>query len=409
MSRKLGLVLAIISAFVFTSCKVKVNVDPGNLALKCEAQVADEFSDGVDSGQPVNINVTASGGKAPYQMLGTIGTFDPSTTISKTYTNTSDEDITVEDVAIVNDSIGFTTQCGFSVVVHPVSDDDPTLSVVATPATFVPVGSTITLTATATNLGSSPTFSFSESESNVEKLQSGNTAVFWATDTVAHTFNVLVTASGNGEQVSQSVQLFFTTNSQPSLSVVATPSASVPVGGTITLTATATNLGSSPVFTFTETESNVDKLQNGNVAVFWATNSLAHTFDVVVTASGNGQQVSQTVHLSFTTSTTFSCTAHTDFSNYRVYYGPWQPVYDGLYNSVLTWATIPSGVGVSPFRITNVSATPHAEGVYQSYNNDPLMKEVFFYEAGQFQLILTVKDAVNTSTTCTTPSFNVWW
>lgn len=409
-----GLVLFVVAIFSLSGCKI-----PEHVKLRCTAEVAEAFADGVDSGVPVDVEVNATGGEVPYYMLGVIGTFNPSTTISRSYTNDGEEDIIIDDLVLVNDNLGFTTQCGFSVTVRPEPvdpDPNPTLVLVATPSASVDTDSIITVTATATDFGDTPSFVFDFDEVGVAIAQNENIAEFFATDDLGHQFDVTVTASGDGEEVSETITLNFTLIvDDPTLECTLThDTGDYEIGDTVPFSVTAIT-GESLVITegSTGTDGTVQYLV-GNI--FGISYSSIGTKVVTVKAESdagikcnNGETLSDVVTIE-SAQPVLSCNAFTDESNYRVWYGPNYPNWDGsMYNSVVTWAEIPAGVGVGTVSIVDVAASNDPEGHYFTYNNDPLAKEIFFYEAGFFQVTLTVEDTDGNRATCLTDFFNVWW
>lgn len=316
-------VLKLVSLFsvlvLVSACKVEVEAkgtvvpqvasgDP----LTCSAQLSSSMGGSVQSGVSAPIEVSATGGSAPYEILDSAVAFQSQTVIARTYSNTSNANIQVVDTVAVTDQAGHVTQCNFLVTVTPENAPPSSLacSLVATPSNpALNQNSVFVVTAQG---GTAP-YQFSNfvpgaSSTVVSPLSA--TSATTASATAKYTTSGLRTASTTvsdnaGAQVTCSTSV--NVAPAPSVSVVASPATSVVFGNTITLTATPANFSSTPTYNFTTSRSGVNIVKNGAVAS--VTSSTAQsTFTVTVTATAGSQTATTTIDLSFLNPTSLPCT-----------------------------------------------------------------------------------------------------
>lgn len=317
----------VVVGFLTQACKVVVpdqvttgggtgNSQSQNL-LTCSAVISGVSS--ATSGTPVPILVNASGGTAPYSLPGISGTFASFTTTTRTYSNTTSSDIIVDDQVTILDSASNAATCGFKVTVK--SSSNPTnvsCSLVANPNPAV-VNTNVVLSATASG-GTAP-YTFGSlvvgtDGSIVNTLSSSSSTQ--ATATVKWSSSGLKTPSvvaqdANGNLATCSVSE--TVNPAASVSLVASPSASVAANQVITLSAVPANFAPTS-YTFSTSDTNV-RLTMGSqvgtsvtgtsaVIAVSSLDGLNHNFTVNVTATQGSQSASQSISLAFT-SVALSC------------------------------------------------------------------------------------------------------
>lgn len=405
--RKFLLVIGLTS-LALTGCKVKV---PEQNKPHCTAVAA---SASVDADTAVDVTITATGGEAPYYLQGQVGTFTSTTTISRSYSNDSGADKYIEEQVLVNDNVGLTAQCSFQVTVHTkVTTPVASVDVTASPSASVLVGSSITLQATSTNLGASPTYTFAFTQAGVNKVQTGAQAVFSVTDSAAHDFDVVVTGSGNSLTATKTIHLSFTVAAPGSMAcTIAHDKSYAVVDEEVKFTISASTGEAITILEFLPgTSGTVASTVDGVVKVKY---SSVGTKTVSVRAKAKNRNVICNNNISMVDSVAIkkalTCVAKTDLTQYRVYYGPSAPAWDGyLWNSALVWAEVPSDAGVGSASVTAINTTPDINGFYQPYQNNPIAKEVYFYEAGTTKLELTVKDSVGNTVKCTTGDIQIYY
>ncbi len=414
------MLLVFISTFI-AGCKITI---PESYYLKCTATVSQSE---VISGESLEISVNASGGSSPYYIQGSISSFNPSTIVTRTYENSGTNDEFISDTVIVNDSIGLTTQCGFSVIVKPKDPVAPSLNLSAYPSTSVAVGSVIIVVAHANGFETNPNFIFTIEEPGVEMRSYDFFATFISSDNQAHSFPVTVTASDSSSTVQSSINLSFTENYPLSCTITRNQVPPTSRGYRFKFKVSASS-GEELIITEAIT---ADKIWDWPIVgdtiprpsspyadtVFFNYYSCG-TKEVYIKAKSRTQNVfcnnGEYMINTFTIGCiipppppTFSCTAYVDNLDYRVWYGDFWPNFDGfLYNSVVTWASVIGGTGGEEIVSLRISGYPRSH--YNTYPGNPLAKEVFFHDPGSYTITLTIKDNSGQSATCTTPFFRVW-
>jgi hypothetical protein len=313
--------LSLFTLAIVSACSLKpeitlpnipnINIQTGNSStLSCSAVLSSAAGSSVISGQAAPIEVKATGGTAPYQILNTAIGFTDQTVISRTYTNTSNANVQVIDSVGVTDSGGHATQCNFVVTVAPVSTPSTLACTLAGIPASPAVNQNVSYVASATG-GTAP-YTFSNFA-----LGTDGTIVTALTQSGAQ-----ATATGKFSTSglrSTSIQLKDSTNTTVSCatsinvataaSVTATfaPAASVVTGNIITLTATPSGFTSTPSYTFTTTQLGVTITSNANVAQL-TSNGIISSFSVLVTATAGSQSATYTVSgLGFTAPGSLAC------------------------------------------------------------------------------------------------------
>lgn len=307
--------LTFVALFSLVACKLTlpkdVTVDGnGSVALACVANVSNNTV--FAPGQTVTIQVTAQNGAAPYVLTG-VGNFSASTTITRTYNNQTNYQIVVQDQVSISDSQGHSASCGFSVNVsaNVTNPGNLTCQISGSVDSVLP-NNNVTYNMVANGTGSITFSNFQPGSDGIVTLPLTVQGPLNATAAASYsavgvkTASVMVTDSaGNVASCSDTT----TVRSNPAISVVASPSASVPVGTSINLTANLSNFTTTPSVMMTTSEPGVSVVMTGaNTARVDATNNLAHSnFSVLVTAINGSESASATATLSFTGSTSLNC------------------------------------------------------------------------------------------------------
>jgi len=279
-------------------------------ALSCSASVPTGVT--VISGQPTPILVVGSGGTSPYYLAGTTTSFSSNTTITRSYSNTSNGSIVVSDQVTIEDSTAQETTCTFNVTVQPESAPPANLAcTLLSSASTVVVNGAVTYTATSTG-GVSPrtlyNFSPGSSATTISPFNpaSGMATVSYTT-TGQKTASVQVSDNaGNTASCSAVVQVV----ASPSLTVTVAPSTTQPAGGIFTLTAVPSNFISPPTsYSFVPSSSQVTVNQsNSSSATAQVSSTTLSNFQATVTASNSTQTASYVVSLTYTNSNQLTCT-----------------------------------------------------------------------------------------------------
>ena len=423
--RNLNLSIMALGAILFVSgCKVKlpeIEVADGN-KLSCTATVPTQIAtQGVDADTAFSVSVTASGGEGPYHIFGQIGEFSSTTSVSKSYSNTSDSDIVVDDVVIVADTIGLTQQCAFSVTVHPEPVvPNPSITVEASPSAEVDFDETITLSVFTLDLEGNIQYGFNFTEPGISIQQNDEVAVFSVSDNSAHMFNVEVTATGDNGSVSYVATLKFNkdvvqpTNLNCSLSYSS--------GGFITGDDIAFTVTSSTGETLTITQANFgtnSTVVSNTDGVAIVNYSSPGTKGISVRAKDKNSNAlcnngSSMVALITVDSPpvvdppptgTISCTAVTDGNAYY----RWREnndfrYYDGfLYNTIIVNVTVSGSIsGTARIKSSGGIGTLNATSRGHSYVLGDLSREVALYSTGSHRLVVSVIDSAGKEAQCTT-------
>ncbi len=313
--------LSLLAVMVLSACSLKpeitipnipnINIQTGNSSnLSCSAVLSSTAGGSVMSGAAAPIEVKATGGTAPYQILNTAIGFQDQTVISRTYTNTGSTNVIEIDSVGVTDSAGHATQCNFQVTVTP-----------------APAPSTLACT-----LDSTPASPAVNANVSFAAAATGGTAPYTFSSFALGTDGSIVTAfsqsGASGSAVGKyttsglrtaSVQLRDSTNTvvscstsvnvavAPTVSAVFAPAATVVAGNIITLTATPSGFTSTPTYTFTTTQVGVTITNNSKVASV-TSNGIISSFNILVTATAGSQSATYTVSgLGFTAPGSLGC------------------------------------------------------------------------------------------------------
>ena len=323
VSRFLRLGMAFSALALFSGCDLNFNgtvtVSPPQIqiqpssssgTLSCSAVLG--VASPVVSGNAIPVNVTASGGTGPYFIAGSTSSFASTTSISRTYTDSGSQNLTLSDSVEIEDSSGASASCSLTVTVAPVTGGSSLACTVVPERSTPHIGDSFPIVVTATG-GTSP-YNFVSLQAGTNAVPSGSLTQISSTQAAlqvsydaagAQTATATVKdATGAKVTCSSSLQVFSTA----ALQVAATPSGLVSAGQTITLTATPESFSATPSYTFTASDSHVSVQANGAVATVSSVNGWAGNFTVLVTASSaQGESVSVTVSLGFTADENLTC------------------------------------------------------------------------------------------------------
>jgi large repetitive protein len=276
-------------------------------------------------GQPYALTVDASGGTAPYSVQGVQGNFGSFTNISRTYTNTTSNQIVVNDSVTVVDTNSNTASCGFSVTVAASGGSltPSPLSCTLTLNSQAPIVNTNTVVSIVAQGGSGDlTFSDFTGGANATVVTALNqtsntqaTATVDYTQTGAETASVEVTDQA-GDQASCGV--VFGVRPAPTVTVTASPATTVQYGQPIGLAASTANFLQVPTITFATTEPGIKIVANGAVATVTATDFNAHNFVVNVTATNGSDVATAAESLSIQAALPLSCTIVPDSATHNI-------------------------------------------------------------------------------------------
>jgi hypothetical protein len=297
----------------------------GGNQLVCSAGLPASAGGVVSADVATPINVNASGGVGPYRILNTAVSFTSATVVTRTYSNNGSSNLMVVDTVSVVDSMGLVTQCNFVVTVLPKNNPSTLACTLNSSPSTVEMNAPVSFIATAS--GGSGGYNFSNltlgsggsvlsSLSPINSTQASASASFASAG--MKTNSVRVTDSSNNFVVCSSS---VTVQGAATVSLVATPSASVAVGSAITVTAVTSNFSTTPNYVFTTTQSGISLIPSGNSITVTSSNGLPHTnFPVQVTASSGSQSATATIQLTFTgaSGTPLNCTLTHPAGTFRV-------------------------------------------------------------------------------------------
>lgn len=319
-SRVWNVALLALSLSGLVACKVEI--PPSQVIIQGDVQAnlsctATVNGTSVLPGQPITIDVKGLSGVAPYSISGVSSNFSSFTTITRTYTNNTNLQIVVQDSVTVADSQGHSATCGFQLTVLASGGNNGSLAcqIVGSQDNVLPdTAVTYTMVANGTGAISFSNFQGGDSAVVVSPLASVNpltaTASVKYTTTGTKSASVLVMDSAGNAATCVDTTVV---RGNPSINVLASPAASVPVGTSINLAATVSNFASTPTITMTTTESGIVITPvNSTTMKVDALDGLAHSsFIVVVKAQTATETATVNATLSFTSGSssggTLSC------------------------------------------------------------------------------------------------------
>lgn len=273
----------------------------------------------LDHQQTVSVTVNASGGTAPYSFPG-YGTFSSQKVVSGFYNNLTATNRVVERTFQISDAVGNYGTCSFVVTVKPSSNSG------SGPVTGVGAGCTISADTGTPKLNTPFKITVTPNGATTYKLKSlylqngwyeqvnqsystpVNFDVTYRTKG-ARTATAIVEHSGQSYSCSLSLQVL-----QPALKLTASPAVGAPIGGTIGVSAEASDFAASPAITysFTANDALINLAPNGNSVVVTANDSNSHSFDLTVTASqslvgGGILAASEKIRLNFAPAVPVAC------------------------------------------------------------------------------------------------------
>ena len=385
-----------------TQCNFVVTVTPENAppsTLACNLVAT-------PSAPAINQNsvfvVTASGGTAPY----TFSSFVPgsnhtlvsglaptsATTASATAKYTSAGLRTASTT--VNDNAGGQVTCSTSVNVAAAA----AVSVVASPATSVVYGNTITLTATPANFNTTPTYNFTTTRSGVTITKNGNVAS--VNSAVAQSaFTVTVTATAGSQSASTTINLSFLNPSSLPCTLSHT-AGTYYINENVVFNVTAT---SGEALEITSFSTNTDATQTASTDSSRTIRySAAGSKTAYATARSKstgalcqaGATLSDTVTIS-TPSSSLSCSGYT-------YYNP-----SYTYEWFTATATISGGQGLKWVDTITITKNGNSYSSFEGQWIDTNTAWLQIYTAGTYVIKYNLKDANGNTGSCS--STHIVW
>jgi len=319
-----NVVLSGVALASLVACKVQVpsSVEVvGTTSLTCVATVTNGTV--FTSGEPVIIRVTAENGTTPYSLSG-VGNFSASTSVTRTYTNQTANQIVITDQISISDSQGRGASCSFQANISPSIVNPGSLScqMVGSVESVLP-NQTVTYNMVANGSGAITFHHFQAGDSGVVVSPLTTLGAISAAASVSYTSmgtktaSVLVSDSlGNVAACTDSTLV----RGQPSMTVVASPGASVSVGSSIHLVAYPTGFVSTPSITFTTPEPGVviTSTSSTSARVDAVDGNTHAAFLVSVIASGALETAQSSTTLSFTANaSTLNCEITYPAGTYR--------------------------------------------------------------------------------------------
>lgn len=192
----------------------------------------------------------------------------------------------------------------------------PTITISAAPNTAICAGQSVTFTAVITNGGASPSYAWT-----VNGTPAGTNSATFTTTTLANNAVVQCTLTSNASCVSSTTaasnSITMTVNPvlTPTVTVAALPTGAICAGTSVTFTATATNGGTSPTFTWTvnglpqpgtTNTFSSSTLNNGDVVACQLTSSET----CVTSATANSTNITMTVNANQVPQVTIAASAN---------------------------------------------------------------------------------------------------
>jgi len=313
MMRNLFSTVTLATTFFLVACSSKYNNLPvqtctgtgctsvTTTALSCTATAAGNIA----GGTAATINITASGGTAPYSTTG-VSSFTSTASVQKTFPGSSQFQV-VKDSLTVSDSAGNSKVCDYTVNVFPPGTTNLngiacSLNIAGGSSVNPKVGQTVNFEMMA--IGGSGNFQFEFDPKDGYHFYrgtyaSGVTATAQGTYNAAGVVSPLLSVRDSNYQYTSCSQTV-TVRNAPSLQVAASPSTMAAVGSNITLTATGTDfVNSSTTYTFSSNDSNVVVTGSGNTATVRANDSLYHKARITVRASNQGDTAEKYIDVEF--------------------------------------------------------------------------------------------------------------
>ena len=304
---QLGILLSALS--LVSGCKIETppititgnvtTIDSGTLTCAASTSLT-----AVTSGESFPVTIQVAGGAGPYTLAGVNGTFLTTYTIPQTLTVSGSTSQVTSTRFTITDSAGVSTTCRLSVTVTPVAETHPLACSITTSDTTPAINETVTFTATAS--GGSETYYFgqfipggsgvltsllsvispSQATAGAKYTSAGlNTAIFYIAD-----------SAGNQANCAQTVNV----EAGVSVSLVASPSSSVPATQAMTVTAIPSGFSATPTYTFSITGSGLNLTSSGAVATVTAVDStITRTGTVTVTAVNGSQSATSSIPVTF--------------------------------------------------------------------------------------------------------------
>jgi hypothetical protein len=331
MPRKAAIRASVLILFLsfFSACnfsvpdKITVTTEGGdrNVSNQKSTCTATPNPSVTQSGVGVAVTIRAQG-FPPFSGVGT-GTFTESTTISRTYANSTSSQIMLNDEVTILDANNSPVDCTWKVNVLPSGSSGPAVSCVMTAnPTSVSLNGYVNYSVTASGGNLPFTFSsFTGGDGAVTTSPFVKTSSTQGAATVQYvttgykTGSVTVAdAQGNTANCSQLVNV----SPLPSISVATSPSSTVSADSLITLTVSTANFLSTPTITYTTTWPTAVINPNGSSATVGVTNNAAQSFSVLVRAVAGNQSAQVSIPVTFSAQVPLVCTLSHMAGVYRV-------------------------------------------------------------------------------------------
>jgi hypothetical protein len=289
------------------SCQTTANSTSNTVTMTVNANVTPSVSIGASSssicaGTSVTITATpTNGGGAPTYDFKVNGTSVQNSS-SATYTSTTlanSDAVTCEMTA--NNTCQTTATANSNTISMTVTANvTPSVSIGASQTTIC-AGTSVTITATPTNGGGAPIYNFKVNGTSVQN----SSAVTYTSTSLADNDDVTCVMTANNTcqttatATSSGITMSVTTNITPSVALGASAS-TICVGGSVTLTATPTNGGPSPIYNF---KVNGTSVQNGSSDNYSSTTLANNDAVTCVMTANNTCQTSATATSSAVTMT----------------------------------------------------------------------------------------------------------
>ncbi len=372
-------------------------VPPSNLACNMVASPSNALVD-----QNVTMTATASGGTAPY----TFSQYTPGTggiVVSPLVFAGSQANATAKYVSsglrtasmVLNDNAAHQIVCSTQVNVAAAAS----VVMVASPATSVIAGSTITLTATPNGFSTAPTYTFTTARGGVSITWSGNVAQVTSATTQS-AFDVVVTATAGSQVAQHTLSLSFVAPASLACNITH-PAGVLYVADAVPFTVTATN-GTPLEITFFSTHSDgvVQSQTNSSRTVKYSVPGIKTVFMTAKAAGGsalcnNGAALSDTVEIAANPVAPLTCSGSTSLN----------PSYQ--YEWFFASAAISGGQGAKWVETLELKRNGSLFTTYDGYWVDADTAGLKIPFSGTYEVKFNLKDAYGHTGSCTTTHF-VW-
>jgi len=306
--------IAFATLILLTACSKRIEECTGNDCRKVDPVVLNPLTctasaaANIAGGQSAIINVTASGGSAPYSATGLSGTFTSTAQVQKAYAGSSQFQ-TISDNITVTDALGNTKICAYTVNVYPPGTTN--LNGIACSVDISNqsprVGEPVTFSMRA--VGGSGHYNFDFAPGDGKRYYGPYDMGFTATATAAYlgagvVMPVLNVRDRDNTAVfttcPQGSAQNITVRNAPTVSLAASPSTFVSPSSTITLTATGTDfLSSATTYTATSNNANIVVTASNNIFTVKSNDGRYQTGRITVRGTNGGETAEKFIDVSF--------------------------------------------------------------------------------------------------------------